>query len=164
MKKGKTFKIGIVLLIAVFGFFIVRALSPTPRTPRDAFERLIVKPMPSSVSSLKVGGFLGMNDAFQIFCLQIGKPDLQLIVDSRHFVPVDEQNEFEAWDTTLDRHRQVQKSEYLRGWEQKIKDVVKLDWHLTDSCQIYLLKEKNCETRLFAETNSSAAVFVFEMH
>jgi hypothetical protein len=147
-------KIVIILAIAVLvtGYFVIHSFF---QTPQAAFKRFIAKPIPISVHSLEEGHFLAMDSTFWALHFQISKMDLDSILNTQHFAPIEENPEFKEYD---------QKEKYLFYWKERIYSSAKLDVNLANSWQIVFLKEVNGTKYFFFDTNSTEAVFVAEAH
>ena len=105
-----------------------------------------------------------MDSEFWVLRFQINNRDLQSILDSQHYVPIDQVAEFKRWDQNVKGFVQLQKDEYLQHWKQRIQDTTKLDVNFKNDTQIYILSEKAGKKYLFFETNSAQVVFVADSH
>ena len=103
-----------------------------------------------------------LDSVFRVLLFQISRTDLQTILDSQHFTPIDENEEFKRWDQNSNSEIKIQKKDYLTRWKQNIQYNTKLDVNFTKSWQIFILKEGNGRKYFFFDTNSTEAVFVAE--
>ena len=160
----KLLPIGIVLAIIIFAIYSFKQwFYPTPN-PEKTFRYLITNPIPNSISSIQEGNSIAMDSVFRVLSFQINKADLKMILDSQHFAPVDENQEFKKWDQKSKDEIKIQKEEYLNYWKQRIQSTVKLDVNFSNSWQIFTLKEGNGTKYFFFDTNSTSAVFVADAH
>jgi hypothetical protein len=97
-------------IIIVGGFFIVQQFFPNPKR---TFEQLVVKPIPNSVGTIEEGSFRTMDSVLRVLHFQINKTDLQTLLDSHRFAPIDENEEFKRWNQSSKTEVKIQKEEYL---------------------------------------------------
>jgi len=155
-------KIAIVLaIIIVVGFFVAQQFFPNPK---KSFEQLVVKPVPNSIGTIEEGSFRTMDSVLRVLHFQISKTDLQSLLDSQHFAPIDESEEFKQWDQNSKSEVKIQKEDYLNSWKQRIHELTKLDVNFTKTWQIFVLKEGNGRKYFFFDTNSTEVVFIADAH
>ena len=156
-------KIAVVLVIgaSIICFLFIQYFSPHPN-PRSTFKYLVMKPIPNSVTNVKEGDRIALDSVFCVLWFQISRTDLQNILDSQHFTPINEDEEFKRWDQKSASEVKIQKEDYLTRWKQNIQYNTKLDVNFTKSWQIFILKEGNGRKYFFFDTNSTEAVFVAE--
>jgi hypothetical protein len=162
MKKILT--IGIVLAIVIFAIYSFKQWFYPAPNPEKTFRYLVANPIPNSVASIQEGNSIAMDSVFRVLSFQINKTDLKMILDSQHFVPIDENQEFKQWDSNSKQDVKISKDDYLNSWKQQIQRRVKLDVNFSNSWQIFTLKEGNGTKYFFFDTNSTAAVFVADAH
>lgn len=160
MKKRYVIGIGLAGVLVV-GFLAVQHLL---NSPRNTFERLVMKPIPNSVRFIEQGKFAAMDSRLLVLWFQISKADLQTLLDNQHFTPIDESKEFKRWDQNSKDYIQIQKEEFLSLWRQRIRSSTKLDVNFTNTWQIYTLKEGSGEKYIFSDTSGTEVVFVAEVH
>src|SRR5256885_2111196 len=124
-----------VLVVAVLGYKF------TTSSPRHTFEYLVVKPVPASVRSVEQGALYAMDSVFRVLRFEISKSDLHQLLDSQHFVPIKEDEEFRRWDQSTHREVSIQKEEYLKRWKDQIRDYANLEVGFTKDWQVYNIKE-----------------------
>jgi hypothetical protein len=151
----------VVAIVLVAGVLAVQHLS---NNPRSTFERLVLKPIPNSVQFIEQGKFSAMDSTLVVLHFQISKTDLQALLETQHFAPIDEGNEFKRWDQSSKDYVQIQKEDFLKLWKQRIQNSTKLDVNFTSSWQIYTLKEGAGEKYIFSDTSSTEVVFIAETH
>jgi hypothetical protein len=161
----KILPIGVILAVAIFVAFysFKQWFYPNPN-PRDAFAQLVANPVPNSVDSIQQGNFITLDSVFRVLRFQIDKTDLKVLLDSQHFTPIDENEEFKQWDQNSKGEIKIQKENYLAYWKQRIQRTVKLDVNFTKTWQIFTLKEGHGQKYFFFDTNSTEAVFVAEVN
>jgi len=161
----KVLPIGIILVTVIFValYSFKQWFYPNPN-PRNAFAQLVANPVPSSVDSIQQGNSIAMDSVFRVLSFQIGKTDLKMLLDSQHFTPIDENEEFKQWDQNSKSEIKIQKEDYLVYWKQRIQRTVKLDVNFTKTWQIFTLKEGRGQKYFFFDTNGTEAVFVAEVN
>lgn len=136
----------------------------TASSPRSMFERLVMKPIPESVRAIEQGSSRRMDSVFLVLQFEISRPDIERLLTSQKFGPVNEGEEFRRWDQKVNSGVPIQKEEYLKRWQQKIREQAKLNVNLTRDWQACTLKERGGRKYIFFNTNSTEAVFVAEAH
>jgi len=149
-------------LAALVGFLCYRhhALN----RPANVFATLVANPIPSSVRAIEQGHLLAMDSTFWVVRFQIDQADLQSLMQGQHFIPLNEQGEFQAWDTNSSGLVHVSKGEYLKKWEKNIYSSTHMDVDLPTNCSICTLQEGHGRKYFFFVTNSAAVVFIAEAH
>jgi hypothetical protein len=148
-------------IIIVLALFIAQSFF---KNPRNSFEQLVVKPVPNSVGSIEEGSFRTMDSVLRVLHFQISKTDLQSLLESQHFIPIDENEEFKRWDQNSKSEVTIQKEDYLSSWRQRIHELTKLNVIFTNTWQIFTLHERHGRKYFFFDTNSAEAVFVADAH
>jgi hypothetical protein len=161
MKTQTKVLIASAIIIFASGILVAQKIF---QTPQAAFKKLITTPIPNSVRTIEEKHFLTMDSSFWVLRFEIERTDLQTMLTSQHFTPIDESQEFKRWDQKSQTTIKIQKEDYLNSWKQRIQNTVKLDIRFSGSWQIFTLKEGNGTKYFFFDTNSTDAVFVADVH
>lgn len=154
--------IGIGLVVVLFTGLL--AIQHMLNSPRRTFEKLLQTPIPNSVRLIDQGKLSSMDSNFVVLHFQISKSDLQALLSIQHFVPIDESSEFRRWDQNSKGYIQIQKEEFFRLWQQRIRNSTGLEVLFTNAWQIYTLKEGGGEKYIFSDENGMEVVFVADAH
>ena len=160
MKKRKIIFI-LAAIVLVAGVFTTLGFL---QSPQAAFKRLVTQPIPNSVQALEERHFLTTDSSFWVLHFKIDKADLQTLIESLHFAPVSESEEFKRWDQNSKNYVKVQKEDYLNDWKSRIQNTTKLEVDFKTAWQVFVLKEGKGTKFLFFDTNSTEAVFVADAH
>jgi len=152
----KFLPIGIFLAVVIFAicYSFKQRFYPS-LNPRKTFERLVVNPVPNSITNIEESYFLGLDSAFWVLHFQISRTDLENILTAQHFNPINENEQFKEYP---------RKEDYLFLWKTRIHELTKLDVNFTNSCAVFFLKEGNGTKYFFFDTNSTETVFIADAH
>jgi hypothetical protein len=124
--------------------WLLRSVFASP--PKTAFEYLVFQPVPASIGHIEEGRFRTMDSVFRVLRFDISPPDMQKILSSQGYRPVDGD---EQWDY----------------WEKRIRMCTKLQVNFGKGWQAHTVKDPpNGQRFMFYSSNLSQAVFVADAH
>ena len=164
MKKNALLVSGVAAVACVVAYITFLSL---PLTPEKVFRRILMKPIPKSVRIIEERHVIAMDHAFWVLHFEIATLDLNKLLDSKGFVPVNETEEFKRWDQDTLRFVTIQKHEYLQRWMRRTNNTLHLEINLSKDCQIFIKDERNEKKRIydskyvFIQKSSDSADIVF---
>ena len=134
MSKNALLVSGVAAVACVVAYITFLLL---PLTPEEVFRRMMMKPIPKSVRIIEERHLSAMDHTLWVLHFEIATLDLNKLLDSKGFVPVNETEELNRWDQDTLGFVTIQKHEYLQRWMRRINRTLHLEVNLSKDCQIF---------------------------